>query len=207
MSNKIKIIVVDDDEGIIDIIKSYLSHYDVVGYKSSKQAIDAMNKTKYDLLVLDYFVDDLNGAQIVKKIREFDNDIYILLLTGYANDVPGIKSLDEMDIQCFVEKGNSDELWVRLKSAIKSVEFMKGKVKDNILGLPLRLKELRKVYGVNQDDLATFVGVSRTNVANYERGFNLPSIDILMKIADYFGVSVDFLLGHTVGLPEVFKGK
>ena len=60
------------------------------------------------------------------------------------------------------------------------------------------LKQLRKENKITQVDLARDLGFFHTAVVKWERGEREPNIDTLTKIADYFGVSVDYLLGHEV---------
>ncbi len=59
-----------------------------------------------------------------------------------------------------------------------------------------RIKQLRKNNGISQDKLAKVLGYGYTAVVNYESGRNEPSIYTLIKIADYFDVSIDYLLGR-----------
>lgn len=58
------------------------------------------------------------------------------------------------------------------------------------------LKKIRKSKKVSQSVVAQQLGYGYTAVANYESGRNEPSIDDLIKIADYFGVSMDLLVGR-----------
>ena len=60
-----------------------------------------------------------------------------------------------------------------------------------------RLRELRKERGYRQADLATELGVAQTTVANYEQHTRFPDETMLLKIANLFGVSLDYLLGRT----------
>lgn len=64
------------------------------------------------------------------------------------------------------------------------------------------LKELRKEKGVTQDAVAAYLGVSRQAYSNYEKGKRLPDHHMLKKLASYFGVSVDVLLGVEESMPE-----
>jgi len=61
---------------------------------------------------------------------------------------------------------------------------------------PDRLKELRKQKNLSQKALGEIIGLSRRGVQNYELGTNKPTSDVLSKLADYFDVSVDYLLGR-----------
>ena len=58
------------------------------------------------------------------------------------------------------------------------------------------LKKIRKSKKISQRVVAQQLGYGYTAVANYESGRNEPSIDDLIKIADYFGVSMDRLVGR-----------
>lgn len=57
-----------------------------------------------------------------------------------------------------------------------------------------RLLRLRTKSGLSQDSLADILGVSRQAVSKWERDEASPDVDNLMKISDYFGVTVDYLL-------------
>ncbi len=58
------------------------------------------------------------------------------------------------------------------------------------------LKELRSAHGLSQKDVASMLGVDRTTYTKYETGDNQPDIKTVKKIADFFNVSVDYMLGR-----------
>ncbi len=61
-----------------------------------------------------------------------------------------------------------------------------------------RLRELRKAKGITQEELAKIIGVERSSIGKYEgKGHVIPSDDVKVKLAEYFGVSVDYLLGRS----------
>lgn len=59
------------------------------------------------------------------------------------------------------------------------------------------LKKLREEAGVTQKQLADVIGVSQQSVNKYENHNIEPDIETLIRIADYFNTSVDFIIGHT----------
>ncbi|MCK8824344.1 helix-turn-helix domain-containing protein [Fuchsiella alkaliacetigena] len=63
--------------------------------------------------------------------------------------------------------------------------------------LPMRLKELRKQKDLKQEKLASHLNLSRSTIAGYETGKRKPDYNTLEKIASFFNVSVDYLLGRT----------
>ena len=69
------------------------------------------------------------------------------------------------------------------------------------------LKTLRERHDYNQDYVADKVNINRSTYANYERESREPNIAMLIKLADLYEISVDYLLGHTPDkdMPEDIK--
>lgn len=58
-----------------------------------------------------------------------------------------------------------------------------------------RLCNLREAHNLSMDQLADILGRSKSSINEYEKGRSLPSVNILLKIATYFGVTTDYLIG------------
>ena len=72
---------------------------------------------------------------------------------------------------------------------------------------PNRLKELRKKRELLNKDLAKIMCVEPATITNWEKGNRFPKDDILIKIADYFDCSLDYLLGRTDNyLEDIYTG-
>jgi len=65
-----------------------------------------------------------------------------------------------------------------------------------MLNIGSKITELRKAKNWSQDELAKKVNSSRIMIGKYERNDNLPSIEVLLKIAKAFNVSVDYIIGE-----------
>ncbi len=63
----------------------------------------------------------------------------------------------------------------------------------------MRLKELREARSMSQYALAKELGISQSTVGNWESGIRQPKTEVLERIAEYFRVSVDYLLGRETG--------
>lgn len=71
--------------------------------------------------------------------------------------------------------------------------------KEYYQNLGKTISNLRSYRNVNQETLASFLNISRPSIGNIEKGRQKPSVYLIQKIADYFGVNVDSLL------PEIPK--
>jgi len=65
----------------------------------------------------------------------------------------------------------------------------------NTLGI--RLKELRKKHGLTQKALADILLIDNSSISKYENDRAIPENELLQRIADFFSVSVDYLLGRS----------
>jgi transcriptional regulator with XRE-family HTH domain len=67
---------------------------------------------------------------------------------------------------------------------------------SNILNISTKISLLRKEKNWSQSELAQIIEASREIIGKYERGENLPSIEMVAKMAKAFGVTVDYLIGE-----------
>ena len=60
-----------------------------------------------------------------------------------------------------------------------------------------KIRDLREDRDLNQTQVAEMLGMSQTGYYKYETGENDVPTEVLIKLADFYGVSIDFLLGQT----------
>ncbi|SES82923.1 Methanogenic corrinoid protein MtbC1 [Natronincola peptidivorans] len=70
-----------------------------------------------------------------------------------------------------------------------------------------RLRELRLEKNLRQIDLAENLGLAQTTIANYEQNLRFPNEEILVKLADYFNISLDYLLSRETVVINTNNGR
>jgi DNA-binding response OmpR family regulator len=95
MSLPKKILVVDDEQKIVDVVKSYLEHsgYEVYTALNGNQAMAAFEKTEPALIILDLMLPDISGEEICKNIRK-KSEVPIIMLTARADEENILKGLE-----------------------------------------------------------------------------------------------------------------
>ncbi len=96
MANNIKkILVVDDEIKIVEVVKSYLSHsgYDVYEAYNGKQVLDMFEKINPSLVILDLMLPDMTGEDICRQIRK-QSRVPIIMLTAKVEEEDILKGLD-----------------------------------------------------------------------------------------------------------------
>jgi transcriptional regulator with XRE-family HTH domain len=75
----------------------------------------------------------------------------------------------------------------------------------------IRLRELREEKGLTQEEFGVLMGLAKSTISQYENGTREPNITNLNKFAEFFGVSIDYLLGRTEVrnpyIPSEYLGK
>ena len=140
-NNNYKIMIVDDEEGIIDSLSIFLkrSGYRFIGVTDPMEAIEKAKNEHFDLMILDFIMTPIHGDQVVEEIRKFNKELYILLLTGHKDLAPPLETIKKLDIQGYCEKGDKfDQLLLLIESGIKSIAQMNEIKKIN--------KELENAY-------------------------------------------------------------
>ena len=121
-----KILVVDDEQGIIDSLQIFLNHYNFKGVTDPLEAIELVRNEHFDLMILDFLMMPIHGDQVVEEIRKFNKNLYILLLTGHKDLAPPLETIKRLDIQGYCEKSDKfDQLLLLIESGLKSVQQMR----------------------------------------------------------------------------------
>ena len=71
--------------------------------------------------------------------------------------------------------------------------------------LAIRLRALREKRSDKQSSVATSIGITESTLSAYEKGTRKPSFDVLLKLAKYYSVSIDYLVGNEYENESVFS--
>ena len=126
-SNGIKVLIVDDEIGIIDSLSIFLKKYgyDFTGVTDPLEAIEKVKSEHFDLMILDFIMTPIHGDEVVEQIRKFNKELYILLLTGHKDLAPPLETIRRLDIQGYCEKSDRfDQLLLLIESAVKAISQM-----------------------------------------------------------------------------------
>ena len=125
---QIKILLVDDDENYTKITHMYLKDngLNIEAVNNPKVALKICKDQNIDIVLLDYFMPELTGEEIVKELRKFNNTALVILQTGFSEKKPPIETLTALDIQGYHDKTKGvDELLLLTLSAIKTMKLIK----------------------------------------------------------------------------------
>ncbi|MDL2289281.1 HD domain-containing protein [Clostridia bacterium OttesenSCG-928-F22] len=167
--NNFSILALDDDKIMTITLQSYFQssgfHVDVEN--DPEVAVERIRNGNYDILLLDFLMRPICGDEVVARIRKFNKEIFIILLTGHKSMAPPIKTIRELDIQGYYEKSDRfDQLELLVESCIKSIKHIRtinryrDGLKETVNATPqiYQLKQPEKIIGNILNTAATITG-------------------------------------------------
>ena len=129
VEKKGKVMVIDDDIGMMDAMSVVLKKYDiqVTPFTEAITALENLKNNKYHILIINYLMNPVRGDEIVKLVREFNKDIYIILMSAHKELTPSIDTMRSLDIQAYFEKSSRfDQLILLIESGFKYIASLEN---------------------------------------------------------------------------------
>jgi CheY-like chemotaxis protein len=118
------VMLVDDNPDYLQATRVLLARdgHEMLTATNGREALDLLRTRSVDLLLLDYYMPGMTGAEVVSELRRFDPHVQVILQTGYSSEQPPQELLRRLDIQGYYDKTEGPEqllMWaaVGLKAA------------------------------------------------------------------------------------------
>ena len=124
-----KILLVDDDKGIIDLVSQYLlkEGFEVHAAGDGPSGLKAAEVYKPDLIVLDIMLPGIDGLELLAKIRQ-RSEVYVIMLTAKAEETDKIVGLTVGADDYMVKPFSPRELVARIKAAFRRIDAPKTNI-------------------------------------------------------------------------------
>ncbi|WP_127715617.1 sigma-54 dependent transcriptional regulator [Halobacteriovorax sp. HLS] len=125
-----RVLVVDDDKVLQDSVKQALEfhHFRVDTADNGKEALSAVYKEKYDLVVMDVNMPEMSGIEALVEIKKYDPSIIVLILTAYSNVGDAVKAVKEGAYNYLEKPISSENLVALIKRALKARSLVETSV-------------------------------------------------------------------------------
>jgi DNA-binding NtrC family response regulator len=155
---KAKILVVDDDRNLVDSLKEYISNFNyALDVASSGQDALAMATTgDYDLVMLDINLPDFSGMDVLKSLKEANNNLPVLVMTGFVSTDAAIEAMKLGAHEFITKPFNLDRVMGIVNRLVKKSPPMRGlatfsvgprPVEGTIIGKTPEMMEIAKIIG------------------------------------------------------------
>lgn len=129
-----KILVVDDEKEIRDLIEIYLKNegYTVIKSSNGEESLEILQKEQIQLIVLDIMMPKMDGMEVCRKVREYLN-IPILMLSAKSEDMDKIQGIMTGADDYLTKPFNPLELSVRVRALLRRAYYFNNINKENTL--------------------------------------------------------------------------
>jgi two-component system response regulator AtoC len=201
------ILIIDDDESFGETLEIYLSDLKcrILRANNGKAGLEIIEKLHPDLVITDYKMPLLNGLQVLKRTKEIDSKIQIIMLTAFDDVDSTIKAM-QYGAYDYVEKMELERIKAIVKRALESKKLSERLViaisedssefqlENSLIGSTKAMKEIFKKIGK----------ISSTRVNVLIQGDSGTGKELITKIIHYSGVTKDqpFIAVNCTALSE-----
>lgn len=129
-----KILVVDDEQSILDLVSAYLKRegYRVFTAEDGPAGLKAARAFKPDLVVLDIMLPGMDGLEVLGQLRR-ESDVYVIMLTARAEEIDKVVGLSVGADDYLSKPFSPRELVARVKAALRRLRLGSGLPQEEVL--------------------------------------------------------------------------
>lgn len=120
-----KILIIDDDKDLCFVLKRFLSKhgFEVLDATTGRAALEILDSVEPDLILCDFRLEDMSGSSILKKIKEKNPSVPVIIITGYSNIKTAVEVMKLGAMDYVTKPLLPDEILLTIKKALnKSAE-------------------------------------------------------------------------------------
>ncbi|MFB6345315.1 MAG: response regulator [bacterium] len=120
---ELNILLVDDEPEIVSMIERNLSveGYELDGVTSPEIALEKIKSEDYNIVITDIKMPEIDGVELLKRIKEIDGTIQVIMITGYVEMSHLVSSLSNGAVDCIFKPLDFDKL-------IEAIEHCRSKL-------------------------------------------------------------------------------
>jgi len=159
-----KIILIEDNKVLNkSIVRSLKENYEIIGFYEPESAIHFIEDNFVDVVISDIKLPQMNGIELLKKVKNLSNDIYVLLITGHGTVEEAVEAIKLGAYEYMLKPVDIDLLKLKLSQIEQSINFKyqndAGANNEEIIYVSNKMKQLL--------DLAKRIAVADSNVLIY----------------------------------------
>jgi DNA-binding NtrC family response regulator len=190
--SKLSVLVVDDERDILDLIQDLLTAegYAVTTLDDPKLALERIREEIFHIVMLDLMMPTMSGLELLAQIREIDDDIAVIILTGHPSYETAQTAITG-DVSAYIEKPFSAAAF---RDHIARIVKKKGIVLrsdgDVLNQMGQRIRNLRRDRQLTLRQLSRRTNLSVSLLSQIERAESSASVSSLVKVAAALDVRI-----------------
>jgi DNA-binding NtrC family response regulator len=196
-ASKLSVLVVDDDQDIREYLQDFLQAegFEVTTLADPSLAVERIRDEVFHLVVLDLMMPKISGLDLLAQIRSVDDDIAVIILTGYPSLETASASIQH-EVSAYINKPFTP---AEFRDVIARIAKKKGLVlrrEDELhAAIGRQIRDLRKARGLTLKQMARRTNLSVSLLSQIERAESSASVSSLFKVATALDVRLTDLFG------------
>jgi DNA-binding NtrC family response regulator len=193
----VRVLVVDDDKAICEYMETFLSKdgFEVKTLNDPSGAPEEVKVGGYHLVVLDLMMPKMDGLQVLERIRKVDNDVAVVIFTGYPSLETAVQSM-KLDAVDYLKKPfNPEEFRVVVDRVMRKKGLLRSPEENLHRVIGETIRNLRKDRNLTLKQMARRTGLSVSLLSQIERAESSASISSLYKVAVALDARIRDLFG------------
>ncbi len=196
-NEKVKILIVDDEQIVLDSIKRILKKEETLEIHSALSAVKALESMKNihpQIILTDLMMPEMDGLEFLRKVKEFDSKILVIMITGYATINTALQAMQSGAFDYIAKPFTREELRRVIERATTLVQSL---VTSNVK-MPFQNEIISNIKGVGQyswmmmnDEGLVVLGIERALLFSFGKiqTIYLPSVgDEIRQGSVYFQI-------------------
>lgn len=152
-----KVIIIDDEISICDSLEFALEDkYNVMFTTNPYEGLEKIKGNNINVVLLDLKIGDVNGLDILEKIKEYDKNISVIMMTAYGSIVSSVDAIKKGAFTYLTKPLNLEELYISIEQALeiqnlnRKVEYLSKELEDkhNYQGIIGKSETMKNIFSL-----------------------------------------------------------
>ncbi len=194
----IGVLVVDDDRDVCTNLEHLLGARFGITVKSMTdpcETLAVLREGTYHIVILDLVMPGLNGMDLLDQIRRYDDDIAVVVVTGYPTVETAVQSLKQ-SVSDYIQKPfDTEQLFLAIETILRQKNLLCNPEEELHATIGDTIRRMRKAQSLTLKQMSRRTGLSVSLLSQIERAESSASVSSLYKIA----TALDCKLTHLFG--------
>jgi two-component system response regulator PilR (NtrC family) len=116
-----RVMVVDDEENIREVLSNYLEsmNYEVDTAEDGQDALNKFSKGDFDLIISDLLMPNVDGLELLKRVRNIDKEVIFLMITGYPSIETAVDAIKKGAYDYITKPFHMEDVKLRIERAFE----------------------------------------------------------------------------------------
>jgi DNA-binding NtrC family response regulator len=196
---KLSVLVIDDDRDVLEYLQDFLNGegFEVTTLTDPSLAVDRIRDEVFHLVILDLMMPKISGLDLLAQIRAVDDDIAVVILTGYPSLETASASIQH-EVSAYLEKPfTTAEFRIVIERIAKKKGLVLRREDELHAAIGRQIRDLRKARNLTLKQMARRTNLSVSLLSQIERAESSASVSSLFKVATALDVRLtDLFAGY-----------